>query len=79
MAAEGRGVEPGGGAPRLDDAGDRAGIDRLLADDVGRRPVRGRLLGPGVVQIRQNTGPAMIPAAARQRSSARTGQSALEP
>ena len=40
-------VEPGSDATGLDDACDGAGIDRLPADHVGRRPARRRVRRPG--------------------------------
>jgi hypothetical protein len=46
VPAQSLGIEPGRGAARLDDPGDCAGIDRLVADDVGRRPAPGRGFRP---------------------------------
>ena len=47
VAAEHSAVEPGSDATGLDDACDGAGIDRLPADHVGRRPARRRVRRPG--------------------------------
>src|SRR5271166_2993481 len=43
VSAQRMGIEPNRGAADLNDPGDRAGVDRVVPDDVDRGPVRGRM------------------------------------
>ena len=67
-------IEPNRGAAGLNDPGDRAGVDRVVADDVVGVQFAGGFCGRGIAQIRRNSGPWVMPAASSQRSSARTGK-----
>lgn len=76
MSAEQLAVEASRRRPLLDDAPDRAGIDGFGTD-----PGEGGGPPPaeGGSQMRRNSAPSAIPAASRQRRTARTGQSSVRP
>jgi hypothetical protein len=83
VAGKRRRVKPGEAGPVLDDQRDRIGVDRTGTNPVavGYRlspcnPWKGR---GGRRQMRRNSGPSVIAAAASQASSAATGQRSVRP